>query len=168
MEKIGIFYGSLSGNTRLVAEIIQSNIKNLHAQLFDIADVDSTTISEFKYIIIGIPTWQSSELPKDWKLFLENCSEDIIKDKTIALFGLGDQVIFKNAFANALGLVYLNLMSKRANVIGFWPIEGYNFISSLAVKDGQFVGLVIDEENQSELTESRIDQWLSAVIPCFD
>lgn len=168
MDKIGIFYCSLSGNTRLVAEIVQSNIQDFNVDVFDISEVDGSLVSEYKYLIFGISTWQSNEMPKDWKIFLEACNDHNLNNKKIALYGLGDQVIFKNAFVNTLGHVYLDLKSKNADVIGYWPIEGYRFTSSLALKDGQFVGLVLDEENQSEQTESRINQWLSAIIPYFN
>jgi flavodoxin I len=29
------------------------------------------------------------------------------------------------------------------------------------VKDGKFVGLVLDEDNQSELTDGRIKNWVA-------
>jgi len=35
------------------------------------------------------------------------------------------------------------------------------------VVDGQFVGLVLDLSNQSQLTEARLDAWLKQIAPVF-
>ena len=40
---------------------------------------------------------------------------------------------------------------------------GYDFEGSAAVEDGYFVGLVLDEENQSNLTPQRIKQWVEQI-----
>jgi flavodoxin I len=36
---------------------------------------------------------------------------------------------------------------------------------SKAIVDGDFVGLVIDHDNQKDLTEERLDAWLEIVKP---
>ncbi len=51
--------------------------------------------------------------------------------------------------------------------MGQWPTEGYDFDASKAVKNGQFVGLALDEDNQSELTESRITTWVAQLKIAF-
>jgi len=45
--------------------------------------------------------------------------------------------------------------------VGYWPIEGYEFEESKALRDGQFVGLALDEDNQSDLTDERIKTWVA-------
>jgi len=45
-------------------------------------------------------------------------------------------------------------------VVGTWPVDGYNYYFSLAEKDGSFVGLVLDDHNQADLSESRISDWV--------
>ena len=51
--------------------------------------------------------------------------------------------------------------------MGEFSVEGYDFQHSPAVRDGKFVALLIDEVNQSELTEERITQWVEALRPIF-
>ena len=51
--------------------------------------------------------------------------------------------------------------------MGYWSAEGYEFNESKALKDGKFVGLAIDEDNQSELTDSRIESWVAQIKPAF-
>ena len=70
-----------------------------------------------------------------------------------------------SAFASGLRDLYEFVISKGAAVVGQWPTEGYEFEQSRAVVDGQFVGLVLDLSNQSQLTEARLDAWLKADCP---
>ncbi len=47
----------------------------------------------------------------------------------------------------------------NAKRVGFWPTDGYNFDSSKSVVDGKFVGLALDQDNQDDLTDERIEKW---------
>jgi hypothetical protein len=53
------------------------------------------------------------------------------------------------------------ITSLGGKTVGYWPTDGYDFSESKAVRDGKFVGLAIDEDNQSELTDSRVKSWVS-------
>ena len=48
-------------------------------------------------------------------------------------------------------------------VVGKTSTDGYSFGGSKAVVDGEFIGLVIDENNQSNLTDERIKNWVEKV-----
>ena len=41
--------------------------------------------------------------------------------------------------------------------------RSYDFSESKAVKNGKFVGLAIDEDNQSDLTEERVKTWVAQI-----
>ena len=90
-----------------------------------------------------------------------------LSGKTVALLGLGDQSRYPERFASGLRDLYDFVISKGAAVVGQWPTEGYEFEQSRAVVDGQFVGLVLDLSNQSQLTEARLDAWLMQIAPVF-
>ena len=53
------------------------------------------------------------------------------------------------------------LKKRRADVIGAWPTEGYSFTDSTAIENGKFLGLALDEDNESDLTDARIEEWLA-------
>ena len=53
--------------------------------------------------------------------------------------------------------------AEGANIIGSEPTEGYTFDDSDAVVDGEFIGLALDDVNEDDLTEGRIDAWLSSI-----
>ena len=52
-----------------------------------------------------------------------------------------------------------------ANVLEGVSTEGYTFDDSDAVVDGKFVGLALDDINEDDKTEERIDAWLEAIKP---
>jgi len=54
-----------------------------------------------------------------------------------------------------------------AAFIGFTSTEGYEFDRSKALLDDQFVGLVLDEDNQKELSEGRLSAWLEVIAPAW-
>ena len=87
--------------------------------------------------------------------------------KTIALFGAGDQVDHGTEFVSALGKMYNHFKTLGATLVGEFPNEGYSFEYSSALVDDKFVGLPIDEINQSDKTEERIDQWVESIRPIF-
>jgi flavodoxin I len=60
-----------------------------------------------------------------------------------------------------MGMLYDTLGNKGCRVTGSWSTRGYNFEGSKALRGNDFVGLLLDEENQGEETESRIDHWLA-------
>lgn len=60
-------------------------------------------------------------------------------------------------------LIYEELINKGANIIGHTLTEGYDFDSSKAVVDDEFVGLALDEDNQSDLSKDRIAQWCESI-----
>ena len=41
------------------------------------------------------------------------------------------------------------------------------YASFTATRDGKFVGLALDEDNQSELTNKRIIEWIKEISPYF-
>jgi flavodoxin I len=104
-------------------------------------------------------------MQEDWDLFLADLKSLKFPGKKIALFGSGDQESYPDSFADALGILYDVLMSSGFNIVGEWPVSGYDFFSSKAIRNGRFVGLVVDEKNQPDLTEQRVDLWLNQIIP---
>jgi flavodoxin I len=59
--------------------------------------------------------------------------EASIREKKIALFGLGDQIEYPESFVDGMGTVFCRLPFKQ-NVVGFWPTKGYSYYFSTAEK----------------------------------
>lgn len=111
-------------------------------------------------MILGSSTWGDGDLQDDWESFDFDAIE--ISGKKVALFGFGDSASYPDTFCNAIGKLYNIFVKKGAQIFGFVDTDGYDFDESEAVKDGKFVGLALDNDNQSELTEERIKSWIEA------
>jgi len=123
----------------------------------DFDDVEQ--MLEFDYLLIGCSTWGAGELQRDWiDPYLEFDDYDF-SGKKIALFGAGDAKTHGEHFVSALGKLYKKFTEKGAEVVGFFPKDSYNYDFSEAEIDGKFCGLPIDDMNQKDLTESRVDAW---------
>ena len=173
MARIGIFFGTDTGRTRLLA-------KQIARKLGDVADapvnVGRTRVEDFvayEALILGSPTLGAGELPglstglsqPSWEEFLPQLADADLSGKRIAIYGLGDQKKYPDEFVDAIGLIHDALLARGARVIGHWPVEGYEFTASRAVDGNHFLGLAIDQINQPLLTEARVDAWLAQIRP---
>ncbi|CAL4043061.1 flavodoxin FldA [Buchnera aphidicola] len=161
MKKIGIFFGSDTGNTEKIAKLIQKYMSSNCAQIYDIAHTKKENIEYFDIIIFGIPTWYYGEMQCDWDDFLPVLKKINFKNKIVALFGCGDQEDYSEYFCDGIGIIYNIIHKKGAKIIGTWPTKEYTFISSKALKDSNnFYGMVIDEDRQPEKSEKRVEKWV--------
>lgn len=165
MDKIGLFYGSETGNTEQVAEAIQDEFGGEQVvEVHRIEDVTPAEIGAYSRLLIGCPTWYDGQLQSDWDDFFPQLDEIDFKGKTVALFGCGDQEGYAEYFVDAIGIICEKIQERGATVVGEWSVEGYSFEESKAVlKEGFFCGLPLDFENQDHLTESRIEKWVAQI-----
>ena len=54
-------------------------------------------------------------------------------------------------------------VSAGAKVIGKTATDGYTYDDSKSVIDGKFCGLPLDEDNESELTDQRLNAWIQQI-----
>ena len=168
-KDVGLFYGSTTGNTESCAELIATHIGPQRVDMHELATAGLDGLGSYSYLILGIPTWDYGELQEDWSDVWAELDEMDLNGVKCALFGLGDQVGYGEWFVDAMGALHDKLVSRGALMCGYWPIYGYNFEASKALNESQdyFVGLVLDEDCQSELTADRIAQWVPQVMDAF-
>ena len=159
MKKIGIFYGSSTGQTEMVAEKLHTLLGEENAELINVDMATKEDLERFPYLIFGTPTWGVGEMQDDWEDFSEIVSKANLKGKKIALFGLGDQDTYPDSFADGVGILYQKIKD-NAEIVGRWPKNGYVFNDSEAFLDNSFIGLIIDQENQSDKTIERLSKWV--------
>ncbi len=161
MSKIGIFYGSTTGNTESAAQAIKDALGDA-----DIFAVDSDALgkmADYDVIIIGSSTWGSGDLQDEWDGLQDDLSSLSLSGKKVAFFGTGDQEGYPDTFVDAMGVLKSKLAGSGATFIGSWPTDGYTFEESVSVENGSFVGLALDEDNQSDKTAERIAQWTGSL-----
>lgn len=164
--KIGLFYGSSTCYTEMVAEKIRDTIGEQQVTLHDLKADPVTLMTQYDILILGIPTWDFGELQEEWEAVWNDIPALNLRGKIVALYGMGDQVGYSEWFLDALGMLYELLLPAGVTFIGRWPLAEYNFISQKAVApDGRhFVGLALDEVNQYEISDQRILLWCEQLL----
>ncbi|MUP38638.1 flavodoxin [Labilibaculum euxinus] len=161
MKKIGLFYSFNTNKTAKNAEKIKKAFgSSAEVESVNVEDVDEEMFLAYDNLILGVPTWFDGELPNYWDEFMPAIEDLKLKGKTVALFGLGDQVGYPENFVDAIGLLAIALEERGAKVIGLTSPEGYKFEKSVALRDGKFLGLALDIENQAGLSNERIEAWV--------
>ncbi|MDR3127306.1 MAG: flavodoxin [Tannerellaceae bacterium] len=162
MKKTGIFYGSSSGNTKGVAEKIAKALGIDRADVHDVAKAKAGDLAGYELLLLGCSTWGLGDLQDDFADFVGELSKADLSGKKVGLFGCGDSSSYPDTFCNALGTIYKAVCGK-AEMIGNVSVEGYTYDDSEAVVEGHFVGLPLDEDNESKLTGKRIEDWLQVI-----
>lgn len=168
MAKVGLFYGSTTGKTADAAEQMQAalggdDVVDLH----DISEKGAADLAEYDYIIIGCPTWNIGDLQDDWDAIFDELDDVDFSGKTVAYFGTGDQIGYAENFQDAMGILEEKIAELGGKTVGYWPAEGYEHTESKAIRDGKFCGLALDDDNESEKTEERIQTWCGQIKSAF-
>lgn len=160
MNKTIVIYGSSTGTCQSIAEKIASKLK---VEAIDVQTLDAGVVDSYDNLIIGTSTWGAGELQDDWYNGLKLLQGANLSGKTIAIFGCGDCESYGDTFVSAMGELYNGLKGSGAAFIGRVPTAGYNFSDSEAVVDGEFVGLALDDVNEEDKTDERIDAWIESI-----
>ena len=163
MSKIGLFFGTQTGKTESIAEMIRDEFGASEIDMHDMSQTDVSDFDGYTKLIIASPTWDIGELQSDWDAFFPELDRMDFKGKTVAYFGTGDQVGYADNFMDAVGILEAKISARGGKTIGYWSTEGYEHTQSKAEKDGKFVGLAIDEDNQSDLTDERVKIWVTQI-----
>ena len=157
---IGIIYGTNQGNTQNISEKVA---EKLNAGLFNISDLDLEKVQSLDFIIFATSTWGIGDLCSDWEMGLDKVDSLKLTDKTISFIGLGDQIVYGSTFCDALRIIYDKINASQLKHVGQWPTDEYEHDDSQSIINGKFMGLIIDEDNEPELTDERIDKWVEQV-----
>ena len=160
MAKVGIFFGSTTGVTEDIAHKIAEKIDG--AEVFNI-DGNEDKLEDYDVLLLGASTWGFGDLQDDWAAVVDDLASKDFSGKKVGYFGTGDQGTFADTFIDALGIINDEIKKTGATIIGQTSTEGYEFSESRAVVDGRFLGLVVDEINQPDLTDERIDAWVEEI-----
>ncbi len=161
---IGIIFGSSMGNTEEAAKFLGDNL-GLDNEVINVSEVDADKLNSYDNLILGTSTWGSGDLQDDWESF--DFSGLSLGGKTVALFGMGDSESYSDDYCSAMGKIYDEVKKAGANVVGAVSTDGYSFDNSFSVRDGKFVGLALDADNESDKTEPRIKAWIEQIKPLF-
>ncbi len=163
MDRIGLIYGSDTGFTEEITNLIVEKWTLSELEVFEASYVTNEDIENFNTLFLGLSTWYDGDLQSDWDNYFKKFETLDFTNKTIAIYGLGDQYGYGEYFIDGVGILAKMIIEKGGKIIGLWPTEGYEYEISKAEVEGEnlFYGLAIDEDNQPDQTEERIDSWLA-------
>ena len=161
--KIKLIYGSDTGNTELIAE----DIKNLWDEV-EVTTVDDLSPDHWDHdkFILGIPTWYDGELQSDWEEYFEEFQTIDFTNKTVAIFGLGDQLGYEEWFCDGIGILAEVILKNGGKVIGYTERDDSYDLDETPkslVDDSTFYGLCLDEDNQPHETTERLKNWIEQI-----
>jgi len=90
---VGLFYGSSTCYTEIVADKIRDILSDEVVDVYNITDESLITAESYAYLIMGIPTWDYGELQEDWEEIWDELDLVNFSGRKVALYGLGDQVV---------------------------------------------------------------------------
>ncbi len=160
-KKLSIIYGSDSGSTEKIAFMIAKKMGIKDKLVVNVANATEKNFIDYKTLILAVSTWYIGDLQNDWDDFFDKFEKINFKGIKVGLVGLGDQHGYAYNFVDGIGILAEVIIKNGGEIIGYWPTKGYNFEESLGIaKNSLFYGLAIDEDNQADLTEDRVSEWV--------
>ena len=160
MSKTAIIYSFHTQKSKKVAEKIIDAFGKKNIEPVNAEEINKEVFEQFDNFILSAPTWFDGELPNYWDEFVPELEDMDLKKKKFAVFGLGDQKGYPENFCDAIGILAGIIEDCGGKIVGHTSNEGYTYESSQAEKEGKFVGLAIDQENQARLTNDRVKNWV--------
>jgi len=165
---VAIIFGSTTGNTEYVAHKVLRAFGEENARLHNIRDSETLDVLRSStHVVCCLSTWGAGDMQDDWDVLTEELKTIDYSGKKVAILGLADQQNYPETFADGIAVFARIVQSHGGTVVGLTSSEGYSFSASRAEHDGKFFGLVIDEDNQSDQTDTRIREWVGGLKKLF-
>lgn len=168
MKKIGLFYGTTTAKTTLVALKIREAFGEKLVDIIPVENAERKDFESYDNIIAGTSTWFDGELPTYWDEVIPELETIDLSGKKVAIFGLGDQLNYPDNFVDGIGILAKVFKNCQAEIVGLTSTADYQFSKSRALHNQEFLGLAIDIENQPDKTEERIIQWVNELKKEFN
>ena len=170
--RIKIITGSDTGNTEAIAQDLHNMIDaplNVDVEIVKVHEITPEDWTTHDFYILGCPTWFDGECSQDWNWYLKEFGGIDMEGKTVAIYGLGDQVGYPDYYCDAIGILAKIVLANGGQVVGYQTIDGHDFNYSQGVDPdtGCFYGLALDEDNQPHLTHERLERWVKNLSNYF-
>ncbi len=158
MSKTIVVYGSSTGTCEAIAQTIG---EKLGANVINVSDLTANDVKEADNLVLGTSSWGAGEMQDDWYDGVKVLKEAGLSGKKVAVFGCGDSESYSDTFCGGMKELYDAAEAAGATMVGNnVSTDGYTFDDSESVVDGHFIGLALDDVNEDDQTEARIDAWI--------
>lgn len=164
MKKMTIYYGSTTGTCEALASMIARALGIGKEHVHNVVEMTKEDLESCDVLILGSSTWGCGDLQDDWYDGVEMLKQADLKGKQAALFACGDAESYGDTFCEAMTHLRDALSGSGCTFVGSVPAEGYDFTGSTAVEDGRFIGLALDDVNESDKSEKRIANWAKQIL----
>ncbi len=156
-----IVWGSNTGQTEEVALNLSELLGEDRCEVVCITDTPVSKMLEHDIVIMGASTWDIGQLQYDWDDRYDEFDGTDWHGKIVAFFGCGDAVGYGESFVDAFGILWEKLEPLGAALAGKVSVNDYQFSQSRSLEDDNttFLGLPVDQDNESDKTEARVKQW---------
>lgn len=168
MKNICVIYGSSTGTCQGLAEKIGQQLSVQDDGIIDVQNLSAEVVNKYDVLILGTSTWGAGEMQDDWYDGVKVLKQAGLQGKAVAVFGCGDSESYSDTFCGGMAELYNAAKDAGATMMGEVATDGYNFDDSEAVVDGKFVGLALDEVNEDDKTDSRIEAWVEELKKNLD
>ena len=167
MKKTAVIYWPKKGNVEKTAGKISSLFDSGSIDVFTISEVEVEKLTDYDLLIfggstIGADNWEDTHTTK-WYSFFESMKKLDLSGKIAAIYGLGDQILYPEHFVDGMAVIRDELSSTGLRFVGAWPVKDYEHTNSKSVEGDYFIGLALDDDHQSELSDKRINKWVESL-----
>ena len=158
MSKTIVVYGSSTGTCEAIAQTIG---EKLGANVINVSDLTDKDVKEADNLVLGTSTWGAGEMQDDWYDGVKVLREAGLNGKKVAVFGCGDSQSYSDTVCGGVKELYDAAEAAGATMVGNnVSTDGYTYDDSDSVVDGHFIGLPLDDVNEDDKTEDRINVWI--------
>lgn len=103
-------------------------------------------------------TWDDPTWDDHFDELKEMKESNCLRGKTVAVLGCGDSK--GHTFCDGIEDLHNAFEAAGAKMVGYVDASEYDFQSSKSVRNGKFLGLPLDQENEADKSESRVVTWI--------
>lgn len=162
MKKIGIFYASKGGATKVFAEQMA---QKLDADIFDMKETEVTAIADYKNVVLMASSYFFGALAEDWGAKVKLLHTVDFNGKNVAVVGVGSQERHPDSFCSGAADFFDKLRFSGARFVGSVDASAYKFTFSRLQVGQKLRGLCLDKGDDK--SSAHIDAWVEAVKPAF-
>jgi flavodoxin I len=162
MRAVGLFFSTQTGNTETAAGVIG---EKTGLEATDLGEVSAEDLAGYDGLIIGAPTWNTGADEYRTGTTMDDYLDEIrglaMSGKPVAVFGCGDSQGYGDNFCDAIEEMHGAFKEAGAKMVGYVDSSAYQHEESKSDVDGKFLGLPLDQDNEDDMTEERVDAWVS-------
>jgi flavodoxin I len=161
-EAVGLFYSTQTGNTETVAGVIA---EKAGVEAMDVGEISAEDLTGYDGLIVGCPTWNTGadeyRSGTAWDDLLDEVKDIDLAGKHVAVFGCGDSQGYGDNFCDGIEELHETFKAAGAKMVGYVNAGDYQHQESKSVRGDKFLGLPLDEDNENDLTEGRVEAWVA-------